>query len=61
MKVWIPMRRAFRILLAALREIFDEAAYDRFLLRHELAPGAETYADFCRDHRQGDARRPRCC
>ena len=61
MKVWTAIRQAFRILLAALREIFDEAAYDRFLVRHELAPGTETYADFCRDHQQSKVRRPGCC
>ncbi len=61
MKVWTAILRAFKISLAVLREIFDEAAYARFLVCHELAPGAETYADFCRDHQQGKVRLPRCC
>jgi hypothetical protein len=61
MKTWMAIRQAFTILLAALREIFDEAAYDRFLLQHELARSTETYADFCRDHQQSKVRRPKCC
>jgi hypothetical protein len=61
MKAWVAFRQALKMLLAALREIFDEAAYNRFLVRHELAPGTETYSDFCREHQQDKVRRPRCC
>jgi hypothetical protein len=61
MKARMAVRQAFRMLLAALREIFDEAAYDRFLVRHGLAPSTETYATFCREQQQSKVRRPRCC
>jgi hypothetical protein len=61
MRAWVAIRQGFTVLLAALREIFDEAAYHRFLVRHKLVPSTETYADFCREHHQGKVRRPRCC
>lgn len=48
-------------LLAALREIFDESAYARFLARQHLASSPEAYALFRREHELTKARRPRCC
>jgi hypothetical protein len=50
-----------RILLAALREIFDEAPYARFLQRTQTASSPRAYAAFCREHEHRHARRPRCC
>jgi len=47
--------------IATLREIFDEAAYERFLARHHTSAGTASYADFCREQYQGRPRRPRCC
>ncbi len=47
--------------LAALHEIFDEAAYQRYLLRNRQIASVETYAAFCRDHESLASRRPRCC
>ncbi len=61
MRVTERIRRAVDVLVAALREIFDEAAYERFLVRHELVPSTESYADFCREHQQGKVRQARCC
>ena len=49
------------LMKAALREIFDESAYDRFLRRHDLHPSAATYAAFCSEHETTKSRRPRCC
>ena len=50
-----------RILLATLREIFDEAPYARFLQRVRTASSPEVYAAFCREREHRNARRPRCC
>lgn len=50
-----------RILWAALREIFDEAAYGRFLERTRLSSSPAAYAAFCRERESSSARRPRCC
>jgi hypothetical protein len=50
-----------RIFLAALREIFDEAPYARFLQRTHTASSPEAYAAFSREHEHRHARRPRCC
>ena len=36
---------AARIVLATLREIFDEAAYERFLDRNQLASSTASYAE----------------
>lgn len=47
--------------LAALREIFDESAYGRFLTRHQLASSSKSYAAFLREHESAKARRAKCC
>ncbi len=53
-KVWV-------LLSAALREIFDESAYLRFLERHHMASSCAAYAAFLRENELAKARRPRCC
>ena len=55
------MKRVVGLLIATLREIFDESAYERFLLRHNLSRCSRTYADFLREQELTKARRPRCC
>jgi hypothetical protein len=55
------IHHALSIILAALREIFDESAYDRFLLRMQLARSAESYREFLRERESIVARKPRCC
>jgi hypothetical protein len=54
------LRKILRTLLAALREIFDEAAYQRFLERASLASSPQAYAEFLRE-RERISTRPRCC
>ena len=53
--------QAIRVLLEALREIFDEAAYERFLRRTDAISSKSAYADFCRERESSQGRRPRCC
>jgi hypothetical protein len=55
------MKSVFSILMAALREIFDESAYARFLQRNGLASSRAAYAAFLRESDTARARRPRCC
>ena len=55
------MKRFFIVLLAALREIFDESAYQRFLAREGVAASRVSYAEFLREVEVSKARRPRCC
>ncbi len=58
------MRRilnAGRILLATLREIFDETAYARFLSRKQMASSPQAYAAFRREFEEAKTRRPKCC
>lgn len=50
-----------RIMIAALREIFDEAAYARFLQRHQIPSSPHAYASFLRERESAAARRIRCC
>ena len=52
---------ALRILRDALREIFDENAYARFLQTTQRAASVESYRDFMRERETGMAKRPRCC
>jgi hypothetical protein len=53
--------RALSLVMAALREIFDETAYARFLNRRQMVSSREAYAAFCREYDMAKARRPRCC
>jgi hypothetical protein len=46
---------------AALREIFDEAAYSRFLSRAGMVSSSEAYAAFRREFEEAKMRRPKCC
>jgi hypothetical protein len=52
---------AARIVLATLREIFDEAAYARFLTRTQTASSAKAYAAFRAEFEEAKTRRPKCC
>jgi hypothetical protein len=54
-------RHITRILLATLREIFDEAAYDRFLCRKQMAVSPASYAAFLQEFEEAKTRRPKCC
>ncbi len=51
----------FIVFTSALREIFDEAPYARFLKRRQLRASRESYGEFLRERAQEKARRPRCC
>jgi hypothetical protein len=48
-------------LRAALREIFDESAYDRFLLRTRAARSITSYREFTRERDAAMLKKPRCC
>jgi hypothetical protein len=50
-----------KLIMAALYEIFDEAAYSRFLKRKLAERSRESYAEFLRENEIVTARRPRCC
>jgi hypothetical protein len=60
MKPW-SVSNVLAVLAAALREIFDESAYMRFLSRERMVSSREAYAAFCREYDAAKARRPRCC
>jgi hypothetical protein len=48
-------------LIAALREIFDEAAYARFLERAGISSSSAAYSAFLREFEETKVRRPKCC
>ena len=52
---------AIRILLATLREIFDESAYERFLHQKRIASSPRAYAAFRQEFEEAKTRRPKCC
>lgn len=54
------LKKTATIFLSALREIFDEAAYTRFLQRTKMASSPAAYAAFWRE-RESKAPKPRCC
>ena len=53
--------RAWRLVIATLREIFDENAYARFLAREGVPSSRAAYAAFLRERAAAMERRPRCC
>jgi hypothetical protein len=53
--------RSLAIILATLKEIFDESAYTRFLERHGISSSREAYAGFLRETDAARVRRARCC
>jgi hypothetical protein len=55
------IRDFIRTAAAALREIFDEAAYARFLDRAGMVSSREAYAAFRREFEEAKVRRPKCC
>lgn len=54
------LKQAARILMSMLREIFDEAAYSRFLQRTQMTSSSAAYAAFWRE-REAKAPKARCC
>jgi hypothetical protein len=55
------LHRVARILTCMLREIFDEAAYARFLKRTGSTASRASYAAFCRERECAPVRPTRCC
>lgn len=55
------MSRGLRLFWEMLREIFDEAAYERFLVRTGRASSRESFAAFMEASKVKRERRPRCC
>jgi hypothetical protein len=56
-----PITSVWSTFVAALREIFDEAAYARFLDRAGMASSSAAYAAFRREFEEASVRRPKCC
>jgi hypothetical protein len=54
-------RTVIKILVAAVREIFDEAAYARFLERAKMESSRAAYAAFCRETEAAKSQVHRCC
>ena len=55
------IKALLEVLLATLREIFDESAYSRYLVRTASQPSRASYAAFLDEKRAADLRRVRCC
>ena len=55
------MMAFFRLFWATLREIFDEAAYERYLVRTGSVQSRKSFAEFVETTKAGRDRRPRCC
>jgi len=62
LKGFLPwFERAIQTFRAALREIFDESAYDRFLLRTHASRSVASYRAFTRERDAAMVKKPRCC
>jgi hypothetical protein len=55
------VRDFWATVVVTLREIFDEAAYARFLSRAGMVSSTESYAEFRREFEEAKVRRPKCC
>jgi hypothetical protein len=55
------MNRVTQTIRATLREIFDESAYDRFLLRTHAPRSVASYGAFTRERDAYLLKKPRCC
>jgi hypothetical protein len=49
------------LIRAVLREIFDEAAYERFCVRERIGDGRESYAKFLDENASIARSKVRCC
>jgi hypothetical protein len=54
-------RQVLSLMLATVREIFDESAYQRFLSQRQLGSSRATYALFLGEQETRRARQPKCC
>jgi hypothetical protein len=54
-------RAFFSTVRGALRELFDESAYDRFLLRTNVPRSVASYRAFTRERDASMQKKPRCC
>lgn len=57
----IALRAALALIKAALHEIFDESAYERFLTRTHCERSVSSYRAFMRERDNAMARKQRCC
>lgn len=55
------MSRVMQTVRAMLREIFDESAYDRFLLRTHASRSIASYRAFTHERDAAMLKKPRCC
>jgi hypothetical protein len=55
------LRKTLQIIRAMLSEIFDESAYDRFLLRTHASRSIASYRTFSRERDADMLKKPRCC
>jgi hypothetical protein len=55
------LRITMHTIRATLREIFDESAYDRFLLRTHTSRSVASYRAFTRERDAAMVKKPRCC
>jgi hypothetical protein len=53
--------KLFGILRAVLREVFEEAAYERFCAREEIGISRESYALFLQETDQARQHKVKCC
>ena len=53
--------RFLRLIRAVLREIFDEAAFERFCAREGFVAGKHSYSRFLRESDQGKQPKIKCC
>ena len=54
-------RRLWRVLTGIVREISDQAPYQRYLRTHACQHSPEEWRKFCDDRSRQKFQRPKCC
>ncbi len=57
----VIINKVMQTIRAVLREIFDESAYDRFLLRTHASRSVASYRAFTHERDAAMLKKPRCC
>jgi hypothetical protein len=53
--------RVLRLIRAVLREIFEEAGYERFCMQEELPAGQQSYSRYLEQMKNTAKQKIRCC
>lgn len=60
-RIYVAVRGTFQVLVAVIREVFDESPYERYLAHTRKARSVASYRAFLQEQERRIAQKPRCC